>query len=133
MKSFQAVLLALTVLISTSTPVNGHHSFAMFDKNAEMWLEGTVKELQWTNPHTFIQLMVTPVDESGEPIEGAEPVEWSLEGGSPNILARNGWNRLSVQPGDRVRVLIYPLASGEPGGSFLEIHKQDGTVLYYHG
>lgn len=106
------------------SPAHSHHSFAMFDKTKETWLEGTVSEFQWSNPHTFIQLVVPGRDRA---------VEWSLEGGSPNILSRNGWRRTSLKPGDKVRVLIYPLRSGQPGGSFLEVHRQDGTVLYYHG
>ena len=101
-----------------------HHSFAMFDKSKETWLEGTVRQFQWANPHTFIQV---------ETRENGKTVEWSLEGGSPNILSRNGWKRTSLTPGEPVRVLIYPLRDGRPGGSFLEVHKQDGSVLYYHG
>ena len=41
-----------------SLPVSAHHSFAMFDRQAELWIEGTVTEFQWTNPHTFIQVSV---------------------------------------------------------------------------
>jgi hypothetical protein len=97
----------------------------MFDKSVETWLVRTVSEFQWTNPHTFIQVSV--------PRESSGAVEWSLEGGSPNILVHNGWKRTSLKRGDKVRVLIYPLRNGQPGGSFLEVHKADGTVLYYHG
>lgn len=107
-----------------AAPVAAHHSFAMFDKSKELWLEGTIKEFQWKNPHTFIQVVVA--DKSG-------PKEWSLEGGSPNILERNGWKRNSLAVGEKIKVLIYPLKTGEPGGSFLEIHKTNGSILYYHG
>jgi hypothetical protein len=116
-----AILVALPVL---THPSLAHHSFAMFDQTKETWIEGTVKEFQWSNPHTFIQV---EADQRGRTIE------WSLEGGSPNILSRNGWKRTSLKPGERVRVLIYPLRDGRPGGSFLEVHKTDGSVLYYHG
>jgi len=118
------VLGALAVLAAPLPSASAHHSFAMFDKSAETWLDGTVTAFQWTNPHTFIQVSVPRAN-------GA--VEWSLEGGSPNILVRNGWKRTSLKAGEKVRVLIYPLRDGKPGGSFLEVHKTDGTVLYYHG
>ena len=36
-------------------------------------------------------------------------------------------------PGDKVTIEIYPLKSGEPGGSFIEVTKSDGSKLYYHG
>ena len=117
---------ALAALAALSLPVgaSAHHSFAMFDQTREVTLVGTIKEFQWTNPHTFIQLEVTT---------GNRKAEWSLEGGSPNILARNGWNRLSLSPGEKVTVLINPLRDGRPGGTFLEVHKANGKVLYYHG
>ncbi len=117
----------LTCLLSLLVCTNAlaHHSFSMFDSQNEMWLEGTVSVFQWTNPHTFIHVVV---DE-----ENGEQFEWALEGGSPNILARNGWKRTSLEIGEKVRVLIYPLKSGDAGGTFLEIHKEDGTILYYHG
>jgi hypothetical protein len=118
-------MAAALATMAVSVPSSAHHSFAMFDNQSEMWIEGTVAEFQWTNPHSFIQLSVAN--------ENGGRTVWSLEGGSPNILSRNGWNRLVLKPGDKVRVLIYPLRSGEPGGSFLEVHREDGKVYYYHG
>jgi hypothetical protein len=120
------VIAALTMLgLSVCGSASAHHSFAMFDRSKETRLEGVVKTFEWTNPHSWIQLLVT--DGQGH------AVEWSLEGGSPNILGRDGWKRTSLAPGDKVWVLVYPLKSGDPGGSFLEVHKSDGVVLYYHG
>lgn len=123
-KRAYSLLAGLTLLFLSFAPVQAHHSFGMFDNTKEMWIEGSIKEFQWTNPHAWIQVLVEDAD--------GNTVEWSLEGGSPNILSRNGWNRTVLQPGDKVRILIYPLRSGEPGGSFVEVHKEDGTVYYYH-
>jgi hypothetical protein len=123
MQRLASLFLALTFLASASA--EAHHSFGMFDNTKEVWLEGSIKDFQWTNPHAWIQVTVTDAD--------GKETEWSLEGGSPNILSRNGWKRTVLQPGDKVRILIYPLKSGEPGGSFLEVHKEDGSVYYYHG
>ena len=130
MKGFRSVIALILLSFSISLPVNAHHSFAMFDDQSEMWLDGTVTLFQWTNPHTFIHVLVETTNKNGEILE---QVEWSLEGGSPNILSRNGWKRTSLVEGEKVRVLIYPLKDGNAGGTFLEIHKEDGTVLYYHG
>jgi hypothetical protein len=116
-------MVAAAIMV-VAVPVAAHHSFAMFDRQAERWIEGTVTEFQWTNPHTFIQVAVP---------QNGRTVVWSLEGGSPNILSRNGWRRTALRPGDKVRMLIYPLRNGEPGGSFVEVHKDDGAVYYYHG
>jgi hypothetical protein len=111
MKRF--IFAALAVAGSTAVPIWAHHSFAMFDNEKEMTLEGTIKEFQWTNPHTWTQVMVK--DAAGK------EVEWSIEGGSPNSLARSGWKRTSIKPGDKATVVIHPLKNGEPGGSLIRI------------
>ena len=118
--------MALTLLIGCLPSLApAHHSFAMFDRERSIVISGVVSDFQWTNPHTWIQVIVT--DAAGK------QVEWSLDGGSPGILSRNGWKRTSLQAGDKITVEIYPLKSGEPGGSFIEITKSDGSKLYYHG
>ena len=120
------LLLVLVMALGSVLPAaQSHHSFAMFDREREVTLQGVVKEFQWTNPHSWIQLTVK--DAQGR------DVEWSLEGGSPGVLSRGGWKRTSLQPGDVVKVVIYPLKDGNPGGAFLELTKADGTTLYYHG
>lgn len=117
---------ALTVLLSSMPrPGSAHHSFAMFDRARTVVITGVVREFQWTNPHSWIQVTVT--DPAGK------ATEWSLEGGSPGILNRNGWKRTSLSPGEKVTIEIYPLKSGEPGGSFIEVTKADGSKLFYHG
>ncbi|MDB5458470.1 MAG: hypothetical protein JWO72_211 [Caulobacteraceae bacterium] len=90
-----------------------HHSFSMFDTNRELTLEGVVKEFQWTNPHSWVQLVVK--DGSGK------EVEWSIEGSSPNNLVRFGWKRSSLKAGDRVQAVIHPLKDGTIGGSLVKI------------
>jgi len=111
MKRF--VFAAVAMLATLAVPVWAHHSFAMFDNEKEMTLEGTVKEFQWTNPHTWTQVLVK--DESGK------EVEWSIEGGSPNSLQRSGWKRTSIKAGDKATVVIHPLKNGSPGGSLVRI------------
>jgi hypothetical protein len=106
-------------------PALAHHSVSMFDRTRTVILSGEIKEFQWTNPHSWIQLLVK--DAAGN------TVEWSLEGGSPGIMGRNGWKRTSLVPGEKVTIELYPLNTGEPGGCFVEITKADGTKLYYHG
>jgi hypothetical protein len=108
-----SLCLAAVVAASLAAPAFAHHSFAMFDNQKDVTLEGTIKEFQWTNPHSWIQVMVK--DESGK------EVEWSIEGGSPNSLSRNGWKRTSLKPGDKVVVITHPLKDGSPGGSLVSV------------
>lgn len=116
-------LLVAMVMLFAGLPreASAHHSFAMFDRERSIVISGVVREFQWTNPHTWIQVTVT--DATGK------QTEWSLEGGSPGILSRNGWKRGSLQAGDKVSIEIYPLKSGEPGGSLVRVKVPDGRTL----
>jgi Family of unknown function (DUF6152) len=102
-------------------PVFAHHSFAMFDSSKETSVQGTVKEFQWTNPHSFIEL--TTADDAGR----AEL--WSIELNSPNNLKRQGWKSTSIKPGDKVMLKFNPLRDGRKGGLFISVTLPDGTVL----
>ncbi|MGZ3274086.1 MAG: DUF6152 family protein [Caulobacteraceae bacterium] len=99
--------------LALAAPATAHHAFAMFDTNREVMLEGTVKEFQWTNPHTWVQLLVKD--------SGGKEVEWSIEGSSPNNLARFGWTRNSLKSGDHVQAVVHPLKDGSIGGSLVKI------------
>ena len=115
------LLLSCLLLASAALPVAAHHSFSMFDETKEVVLKGEVKEFQWSNPHTWIQLNVA--DASGK------VVEWSIESGSPNLLGRQGWKRNTLKPGDQLEVTINPLRDGQPGGSFVRAVLPDGRTL----
>ena len=93
-------------------PALAHHSFAMFDANQTTALEGTVKEFQWTNPHSWIMLTVAK--------EG-QAQDWAVELGGPSGLARQGWRPKTLTPGMPVKLLIHPLRDGTNGGQFMEI------------
>lgn len=117
------VLLASVLLGAAALPALAlaHHSFSMFDAQKEVVLKGKVKDFQWSNPHTWIQLDVA--DASGK------VVEWSIEGGSPNLVGRQGWKRNTFKPGDEVVITVHPLRDGQPGGSFVRAVLPDGRKL----
>lgn len=104
--------LMLAGLLSQSLPAAAHHSFAMYDPNVLVTLDGTVKEFQWTNPHAL--LWVVGTDKEGEP-----PQLWTIElPTSPGNLSRLGWTKHTLTPGDRITVELNPLRDGQHGGSF---------------
>ena len=107
--------LAAATLALTGSPTLGHHSFAMFDRDNQIDLEGVVQEFRFTNPHTFIYLAVKQDDSS--------TVTWSLEGQSPGLLVREGWTSRTLKTGD--------LRSGAPGGAWAadQISFRDGRAL----
>lgn len=100
-----------------------HHSASMFDQQHEVTLTGVVKEFQFTNPHCFIQLFVN--DEHGDS-------EWSIEMGAPMHLLRSGWKPHTLNPGDKITVVINPLRDGGKGGSYSSGVGADGKPLGSH-
>lgn len=110
---------ALAGVALAAPPAQAHHSFAMFDLGKQITIEGTVRAFQYTNPHIWIYLTVA------DP-KTHQPVEWAIEGGSPNTLSRAGWTRTIIKSGDKVRITINPLRDGRPGGSLVAL--QSGTL-----
>ncbi len=115
---YSVTAAALTLFATASY---AHHSFAMFDQTKETTLDGTLKELQWTNPHIWVQVMVKDA-------ATGKDVEWSIEGGSPNNLARKGWTRNALKAGDKVLVVIHPLKNGDNGGSLVKVTVNGQTL-----
>jgi len=120
MRTSLRTLLAF-VLLTTASAALAHHSFAVFDRTKKVTLTGTVKEFQWTNPHTWIQVLV--------PNTTGDATEWGVECGSPNMMVRTGWKKTSLMPGDRITVIVNPLLDGRTNGSLVTATLADGTVL----
>ena len=114
-----ATIAATVVLFATSALA--HHSFAMFDAEKTRVLEGTVKEFQWTNPHSWILLMVDNPQGQAE--------QWAIEMGGPAGLARQGWIPKTLTPGMKVKTVIHPLRDGNNGGQFMAVTLPDGTQM----
>jgi len=118
-----AGLLLTGVLFTAGGPAFAHHSFAMFDRDNPVELEGIVQEFKLSNPHTFILLEAKQKD-------GSTKV-WNLEGMSPSGLVREGWSSRTLKVGDELKLIIWPLRSGAPGGAWHidKINFRDGRPL----
>ena len=116
---FNARLSALG-LVLVPAALLAHHSPSMFG-GEERVLTGTVREFQWSNPHSYIQLVVEQDDGTQQ--------EWSLEMGGNAYLYNLGWRPSTVKAGDRLSVRIEPLRSGKPGGLVLDVTTPDGKVV----
>jgi hypothetical protein len=114
MKNRRTVGTGVLVLALSSAAASAHHSFAMFDVNKPTTLTGTVKELQWTNPHCFIQVLVAGEGDA----KGAQD-EWSIEMASPGQLIRGGWRPGTIRPGDTITLVIFPMRDGSRGGTYV--------------
>lgn len=117
---FGAVSLFLLIQIPT---VNAHHSYAMFDNGRVLKVTGTVAKLEWDNPHIFLWAYVA--DDSTE--SGYEL--YAFETGSITMMTKAGWSREdTVEIGEEIDILYFPLFDGRPGGSLANITHQDGRV-----
>jgi len=118
-------LLAGVALASAS--VAAHHSFAMFAMDKDVEYRGIVSEWKWQNPHVHFT-----VDINKEP--GLDPQlvgRWDVEGGSVNIMTRQGWTRASYKVGDPIRLVGHPMKDGSKGVSLFYAIRPDGTRLYH--
>ena len=117
-----ALVAALTL---GAAAVQAHHSFSAFNMDTERTLTGTVKQFDWTNPHTWIWIEVT--NEKGV-------VEtWGVEGMSPNFLARRGWTKTTMKVGEKVTITVRPMKDGSNGGMFVRATMADGKSLLQTG
>ena len=119
--TFKAISFALIAIGASVMPAMAHHSFAMFDATKTITLQGTVKEFEWTNPHSWMHIVVA--DASGQ------PVDWSFEMGSPGQLgSRFGMKPDSVRPGDKITIRAHPMKDGTNGGQYLSATLADGRT-----
>lgn len=118
--TIRAVLpwIAATCLTQVAT---AHHSTAEFDYTKQLTIKGTVKEVQWTNPHSYIQLIAAA--------EGEQEVQWSVEIGSPSLNINMGWRKNSVKVGDVVTINLSPARSGKPYGTLRVLTFANGQRL----
>ena len=127
MKRMISILAASAALLCAGTTAAfAHHSYAMFDKTKTLKIVGTVRTVQWTNPHVYVWLYV-PNDKGKQDV-------WGIEfGGGPNGLERHGWTKRTLQAGDKVTLTINPLRDGRTGGLFLNVALPNGKVLTMNG
>src|SRR5262245_50137809 len=120
-----AAVAAFVLVLSEPVVLNvaawAHHSGAGFSPDKVIELTGTVKEFQFTNPHTWIQVMVDGPK--------GEKVEWSIEWGSPNQLGRQGVRPSTFPAGATVTMRLRPMLNGAPAGAFVGAKFADGKTV----
>jgi len=113
------ILVAAGALVEAS--LFAHHAATMFDTTKVIEVTAKVKELQWTNPHIWIQIEVQSASGTRQ--------EWSIEGGGPNSLSRQGWRPTTFTPGETVTLRINPMRDGTNAGLFVGAKFADGKTL----
>ena len=97
MKKLIGFVAAASLLVAVA-PLFVHHGFAgRYDEDHPVTVNGTVVELQFMNPHSFI------IFENKD--AGGKDVRWQAELGSANLLAREGWTRTTLKAGDKITII----------------------------
>jgi hypothetical protein len=110
----------------TAVPALAHHSFAAeFDLEQPIKLRGTVTEVEFMNPHSWIHIDVKKDDGTVE--------SWAIEGGTPNTLFRMGVNQNSLPVGTEIIVDGYRSRDGANRANGRDVTLPDGRKLFLGG
>ena len=121
MNKMWAALLSAGITVIGTVHLSAHHSAIAYDRNADVELTGTVREFQYTNPHSWLYVQV--VDKAGQ------TVDWGFEAEGPSSLLRAGIKVSLLKPGEKVTVKGHPLKDGRPAALLVSVTKDDGSVL----
>lgn len=121
MKTMLSHSLLLALLAFAAGETLAHHSTAMFDSAKTVTLTGTVKEFQYTNPHSWLIVDVENADGS--------VTTWGFEAEGPTTLMRAGIRKSTVPVGTRLTITGNPMTDGRPAAAWSKAVLEDGTEL----
>ena len=121
MRSLCSFFVVTIGLIFVSISVSAHHGNAEYDEKRPLTMKGTVTEFMWASPHS--KIFLNAKDPRGS------VVHWSIETLSPGKLARAGWTKDAVKPGDQITVTFSPAKNGSPTGFLQKVVFLDGKQL----
>jgi len=121
MRSLRPFFAVATGLIVIAVPIFAHHGNAEYDEKRPLTIKGTVTEFMWASPHS--KIFLDAKDANGS------VVHWSIETLSPGKLARAGWTKDAVKPGDQITVTFSPAKNGSPTGFLQKVVFLDGKQL----
>lgn len=108
MRKLLFAFIGALLLPIASIPAFAHHGTAGYDLEKIVTVKGTVEDFEWTNPHAVVRIMAKN--------DKGENEEWTIELGAPGIMARSGWSKNSMKPGDEVIAETHPAKNGAPSG-----------------
>jgi hypothetical protein len=119
-KSLPITAALACAICAISSAALAHHSFAMFDNSKKIDVKGTVKEIQWTNPHVWLEMVVN---------ENGQQKTYDFEGGAVAVLKKFGWSKDTVKAGDTITLTAHPFKDGKAGGSIDFVTLADGRKI----
>ena len=127
MNARASLFTAMAMISMVAGSVYAHHSFAMFEMDKDVTYTGVVLEYKWVNPHVHITVDIKP----GPSVDPATVGTWDVEGGSTNIMGRQGWTRATFKAGDVITLVGHPMKDGSKGISLFYAIMPDGKRLYH--
>ena len=116
------VVAVVGLVVALRLSASAHHSFsAEFDSTRQVTLDGQVVMMEWVNPHSWLHIDVKKPNGTVE--------RWKIEGGSPSVLLRLGWDRNSLPAGTRVTVVGFQAKDGSFRASSRELRFPDGRRM----
>jgi hypothetical protein len=119
-RSIKALVIA-AVLSAGIAPVFAHHSFGLYDMSKTVEIEGTVLQMEWSNPHCWFFLQAAT--------SSAPQASYGFEMASVGEMTRRGWKKTAVRAGDKVKVRYHPLHDGRTGGLMMAVITADGRTI----
>jgi hypothetical protein len=113
--------LTLLGALLISASLSAHHSTAMFDDKQQITLTGTIKEFQYTNPHSWLLIDVTGED--------GKVTTWGFEAEGPTTLMRSGIRKSSLPVGTKITITGNPMKDGRPAAAWINATLEDGTKI----
>lgn len=104
--------IAAAMLAAVTMQALAHHSGAMFDDKKEVTLTGTVKEFQYTNPHSWLLVDVKGAD--------GKITTWGFEAEGPSTLVRAGIRKSDFAPGTPITITGHPMKDGRPAAAWMK-------------
>ena len=107
-------------------PAFAHHGTSGYDLEKIVTVNGTVASFEWSQSARVVH--ITSKNDKGE------AAEWTIELGAPGIMARQGWSKNSMKPGDEVIAETHPAKNGATFGperdlfDSAEVHRQWAAV-----
>ena len=113
-------LFLLTTAFLLSASALAHHGRAVYSTDI-ITLEATVTEFRFVNPHVQVYFDITT--------EAGEIEQWQGELTAPNKLARGGWTKNTLQPGDQIRITGRAARNDGHSVAINEIIMPDGEAI----
>jgi hypothetical protein len=125
-RTFFGVTLSVAcgaLLFISTVPAWAHHSFAAeYDADKPAKIQGTVKKVEWINPHSWITIDVKLPDGTLQ--------TWEIEAGAPNAMFRRGFNKDSLPIGTEIVVTGYLAKNGLHRVNGRDLTFPDGRKLF---